>query len=334
MSTTPTTTPTSAAKTAIQQSVQQSSSSLATQIPQQFATMTSVRQARINQLQRQAVTLKAQPAAAAKTAAALQTTIQFQQSSVASLGTVSAQASTAAPSVPANGWVLHGRVRNASLQPAAQLTVILTDQDKVWQKQYGYAFTDSGGYFSLTYTPPAAATTTTTTPPAAASTTTTTTTGAHPSGPSTKPTGEQPCAPPAEKPCAPPAAKQGKRTGKQVHARAAAMAVEHAPATKAPHHAVPTEGACETTKEAPPHSGSGTGATNPTGATSTGTTQTAAPLSLYLQVLNCAGQVVYADSQSFPIVPGVALYRDIILPGTTPLGTPPPGAAAVAASPS
>ena len=62
--------------------------------------------------------------------------------------------SITAPTAPANGWVVYGRVRNADLTPAPQLTVFLADQQsRAWLMAYGYAFTDQTGYFTLSYAP-------------------------------------------------------------------------------------------------------------------------------------------------------------------------------------
>jgi hypothetical protein len=212
-------------KTTVQQTLQQGSATIATQVPQQFATMAAVRQARVNLLQRQATSLAAQSDAKPEAVTAVQTSIQANKLSIAKFGAVSDQASTPVPSIPANGWVLHGRVRDAQLQPVPKFTALLTDQEKTWQRQYGYAFTDASGYFSVAYAPPASA------EPAAAS---------------------------------------------------------------------------------PP--------------TSAETARAAAAVSLYLQVLNGAGDPVYFDSQAITLVPGVSPYRDIVLPDTEPLGSPPGGA--------
>ena len=175
-----TTTTPAAAAGAAQQSIQQVADSISTLAPLQFATLTSVRQARVNLFQRQAAAMTTVPGTTASDTVPGQVSIAFQQLSAAKFSAVNEQATTPAPTLPANGWVLHGRVRDAKLQPVAKLTVTLTDQEKAWQKQYGYAFTDATGYFSLTYAPPA--------PPAASSspsTTGATTTGAVVTGAAT-----------------------------------------------------------------------------------------------------------------------------------------------------
>jgi hypothetical protein len=70
---------------------------------------------------------------------------------------VSTITSTTAPAAPANGWVIYGRVRNADLTPAPQLTVFLADQSRAWLSNYGYAFTDQTECFTLSYGRPASA---------------------------------------------------------------------------------------------------------------------------------------------------------------------------------
>jgi cell division septation protein DedD len=90
--------------------------------------------------------------------ATLQSSIQSQQLSLTALNAVSTQVTTPAPTVPANGWVVYGRITDTNSQPIPKLTVSLTDQERTWQRQYGYAFTDATGYFALTYAPAAATT--------------------------------------------------------------------------------------------------------------------------------------------------------------------------------
>jgi hypothetical protein len=53
--------------------------------------------------------------------------------------------------VAANGWALHGRVFDAQLAPASGYTVFLVDKSKTYQQAYGFAYTDSTGYFLLNY---------------------------------------------------------------------------------------------------------------------------------------------------------------------------------------
>jgi len=284
----------SASNTAAQQLFQQAcTDNIDAQAAQQLTGLAQIRQARINQLQRQVAPLIAQKGAADAQVVSLQQSIQSQQSLVSALAVVRAKASTPAPTVPANGWVIYGYVRNQNLQPAARLTVTLTNQQKVWQHQYGYAFTDANGYFSLDYASPAAAPSPT---PALTAVQPAATTPAPTVGTTTGPAIAQPAATFATAPVA---------TFSTTPAVTAALA----PATIT------------------------AATTNPTAAAPANTNLPAAPLSLYVQVLNAAGQPVYLDSQAFTPVSGAALYRDIVLAGTVALGTPPPGAAVVLGSP-
>src|SRR5208282_5107859 len=87
---------------------------------------------------------------------AVQTSLTTQHTFATRLGMASATTSTTAPAVPANGWVVYGRVLNADSSPAPQLTVFLADECRAWIQEYAFAFTDQTGYFTLTYAPPAA----------------------------------------------------------------------------------------------------------------------------------------------------------------------------------
>jgi hypothetical protein len=116
-----------------------------------------VHQARASQLSRTASTLKAQYGAddpgvkAAEAAATAATT------NAARVGMVHQQLATTDPQVAAKGWVLHGRVFDAHLQPVSGFTVFLVDATKAYQQAYGFAYTDDSGYFLLNYSGPAAA---------------------------------------------------------------------------------------------------------------------------------------------------------------------------------
>jgi len=149
--------PASTTLTAVQQTLDPVTASITAQVPQQFATMAAVRQARINLFQRQLTALQSQPGANAQTVATLQSSIQSQKLSLAALSAVNTQAATPAPPVPAHGWVLYGRITDTNSQPVPKLTVSLTNQERTWLRQYGYAFTDANGNFSLTYAPASAA---------------------------------------------------------------------------------------------------------------------------------------------------------------------------------
>jgi hypothetical protein len=118
-------------------------------------TLQQVHQARVSQLTRAAATLKAKFGASDPRTVAAQAKVTAETSIVAQVSVASQQASTPAPTVATGGWALHGRVYDAQLKPAAQLTVYLVDNTKTYQQQYGFAYTDSTGYFLINYAPPA-----------------------------------------------------------------------------------------------------------------------------------------------------------------------------------
>ncbi len=128
-------------------------SNINAQTAQQLTSITLVRQARINQQQREATALTAEYGATDSGVVALNASISDQQSLAGVLGATRDIATTTAPTVPQNGWILHGRVRDKNLQPIATLTICLVDEQKSFLSAYGYAYTDATGYYSITYTP-------------------------------------------------------------------------------------------------------------------------------------------------------------------------------------
>ena len=108
-------------------------------------------QARIPQLMRAAVALKAQYGANDPGVKAAEANVATATLTAARIGMAQRQAATTDPQVSANGWALHGRVFDGQLQPMSDFTVFLVDASKTYQQQYGFAYTDAGGYFLLNY---------------------------------------------------------------------------------------------------------------------------------------------------------------------------------------
>jgi hypothetical protein len=219
------------------------------QTAQQFTGLSQVRMARANQLQREAASLTKAYGATDPGVLEVQASLQNEQTYASRLGVARDNTSTTAPTPPANGWALYGRVRNADLTPAPQLTVFLADRGRAWLKRYAYAFTDQNGNFTLSYTPPA--------------------------------TGKQ------------------ARHGKGGVAEAAEHLVDDA----------------EVLLGDTPRSAAG---------------RAAAALTAYVEVSNSTCKLVYVDATPISLATGAAVYRDIVLTGDGPLGTPPcePGAPA------
>src|SRR5262249_52876315 len=114
---------------------------------QRVQTLAWVHHARAAQFSRRAASLKAQygpndPGVKSADAAAAAA-----DATAAQVAVVYHQVTTADPQVAANGWALHGRVFDAQLAPASGHTVFLVDSSKTYQEAYGFAYTDSTGYF-------------------------------------------------------------------------------------------------------------------------------------------------------------------------------------------
>jgi hypothetical protein len=118
---------------------------------QSIHNLTLVHSARLSQLKRTTATLKQQYGADDPNVKAAEAAVKTGTARVASLAAVHQQASTPAPQVSATGWALQGRVFNSTLQPVQQLTVFLVDASKTFQRDYGFAYTDSSGYFLINF---------------------------------------------------------------------------------------------------------------------------------------------------------------------------------------
>jgi hypothetical protein len=166
---------------------------MATELPGAFAIADSIaaqrlqnlrlfQQARATRLSRELATLKAEhaPDDEIKAAEAAVTASAFTASRV---GIAHQQSTTPQPDVAPQGWALHGRVFDADLKPLSGFTVFLVDAQKIFQKAYGFAYTDDTGYFLINY--PGFGTTAQKKPPrvAAPSKTATPSAQASPAGP-------------------------------------------------------------------------------------------------------------------------------------------------------
>ncbi len=112
-----------------------------------------VHQARLSQLTRTAAALKAKHGATDSRTVAVEAAVTAQSAAVSRIAVASQQAATPAPTVA--GWALHGRVFDAQLQPSAKYTVYLVNNQKAYQSQYGFAYTDDTGTFLINYGPAA-----------------------------------------------------------------------------------------------------------------------------------------------------------------------------------
>jgi hypothetical protein len=95
--------------------------------------------------------------AASPEATAAQAALSASQAVAVRSDVVNRQLNTPAPAVPAGGWVLYGHVYDANGAPVSAQTVFLATAQGAFQSEYGYAYTDDTGYYSLTVDAPAVA---------------------------------------------------------------------------------------------------------------------------------------------------------------------------------
>jgi hypothetical protein len=107
--------------------------------------------ARVSRLARTAASVTAQYGATSTQAVAAQNDATAAQTAAARTQILHRQIATVVPTVAATGWALSGRVYDAQLQPVSGYTVFLVDSQKTYQEAYGFAYTDSTGYFLINF---------------------------------------------------------------------------------------------------------------------------------------------------------------------------------------
>ena len=120
-----------------------------TQAAASVATLGLIQQARLANLRRAATVAIASFGKESTQAAAAAQAVTATAAASARLSVLGQQIDTAAPTVAASGWVLHGRVYASDLTPQASYTVFLVDAHKNYLSAYGFAYTDPTGYFLL-----------------------------------------------------------------------------------------------------------------------------------------------------------------------------------------
>jgi hypothetical protein len=118
---------------------------------QSVHSLQQVHQARLSLLTRAAASLKTQYGADDPRVRAAQSAVTATTATVGRISLVNQQLTTAVPQVPANGWVLCGRVFDAQTKPLSRYTVFLVDSQNAYQEAYGFAYTDDSGYFLLSH---------------------------------------------------------------------------------------------------------------------------------------------------------------------------------------
>lgn len=110
-----------------------------------------VQTARLSGLKRAAAGAVATYGADSAEAAQANQAVTTAQARTGQLQVVSQKASTTPPAVASTGWVLHGRVYDANLNPQERYTVFMVDAQNNYIGDYGFCYTDATGYFLLRY---------------------------------------------------------------------------------------------------------------------------------------------------------------------------------------
>jgi hypothetical protein len=120
-------------------------------VAQRLQNLSLVHQARVARLTRTAASVTAQYGKDSSQAVAAQAAVTAAKTTVASVDMAKLQNGTPAPQTAPGGWVLYGHVFNSELQPVSGYTVFLADAQTTFQQDYGFSYTDSTGYFQITF---------------------------------------------------------------------------------------------------------------------------------------------------------------------------------------
>ncbi|HEY8124708.1 MAG TPA: hypothetical protein VIF88_04725 [Methylocystis sp.] len=118
---------------------------------QGLQTLSSVHQARVARLNRAAARAVAQFGPKSAEATQAQAAAATAGATAAHVEILQQQGGTPQPDVAKTGWALHGRIYHANLKPAASYCVFLVDSTHAYQNAFGFAYTDSTGYFLLSF---------------------------------------------------------------------------------------------------------------------------------------------------------------------------------------
>jgi hypothetical protein len=113
--------------------------------------LSNINQARLAQQTRAAASATARFGASSPQAVAAEARVTASKATVARVAIINQQVSAATPQVSATGWALYGHVYNAQLQPVSAYTVFLVDAKNAYQSAYGFTYTDSTGYFLISF---------------------------------------------------------------------------------------------------------------------------------------------------------------------------------------
>jgi hypothetical protein len=120
-------------------------------VSQRLLNLSLVHQARLAQLTRTAASTIAQFGKGSPQATAAEAAVTASKATIAQVEMAKLQNGTPAPQVAKSGWALYGHVFNSNQQPVTGYTLFLVDAQSTYQQAYGFSYTDSSGYFQITF---------------------------------------------------------------------------------------------------------------------------------------------------------------------------------------
>jgi len=117
-----------------------------------------VHQARMTQLSRTVMSLTDEYGEGSSQVIAAKAAVTEAAGIVARLQVVRQQTAAEAPTVTATGWAVWGHVYDSNTKPLSGYCVFLVDGQKIFQRAYGFSYTDSTGSFVINFDGGSAAT--------------------------------------------------------------------------------------------------------------------------------------------------------------------------------
>jgi len=104
------------------------------------------------------MSLKAEYGEGSSQVVAAQAAVTAAKGVVARLQVVRQQTAAEAPKVSATGWAVWGHVYDSNTEPLNGYCVFLVDAQRIFQRAYGFSYTDSTGLFAINFDGGSAAT--------------------------------------------------------------------------------------------------------------------------------------------------------------------------------
>ena len=120
-------------------------------VTQSIQTLGLVHQARLSRATRTVAALTVKYGASDSRVIAAQASVSSLKTTIAGITAAGARLAVPVLKVAAKGWALQGHVYDSNKTALARYTVYLADSGGIFEKQYGFVYTDDTGYFLINY---------------------------------------------------------------------------------------------------------------------------------------------------------------------------------------